>query len=204
MLMVRDIMTKDVVTVSPETTVRDAMELLASRHISGAPVMSDHKLAGVISASDLMSFVASLPGVPVAHEEDTFSELSDETPSVELEAEAENVASAAYFSDMWEDAGADAVERFATIDSPEWDVLDEHSVSEAMTRALITVPPTASVASTADLMRAKQIHRVLVTDKGALLGIVTRTDVSNAAAENRLSARTYVFNRDRDFRDDEA
>ena len=43
MLRLRDIMTTDVVTVSPESTIREAMELFASRHISGAPVVAGNR-----------------------------------------------------------------------------------------------------------------------------------------------------------------
>ena len=39
-LRLRDIMTTDALTVTPETTVREAMELLARHHVSGAPVVS--------------------------------------------------------------------------------------------------------------------------------------------------------------------
>ena len=38
MLKVSEIMTKQVVTVEPETTLRDAAELLSAKHIGGAPV----------------------------------------------------------------------------------------------------------------------------------------------------------------------
>ena len=51
MLALRDIMTADVVTVSPQTTLREAMELLAQRHLSGAPVVSGGELVGVVSAT---------------------------------------------------------------------------------------------------------------------------------------------------------
>jgi len=39
MLRLRDIMTTDALTVTPETTVREAMELLARHHVSDAPVV---------------------------------------------------------------------------------------------------------------------------------------------------------------------
>src|SRR5690606_28747092 len=57
MLKLRDIMTRDVTTLSPDLPLRDAMELLVSEHLSGAPVVSDGKLVGVISASDLLSSI---------------------------------------------------------------------------------------------------------------------------------------------------
>ncbi len=50
-----DIMTTDVVTVSPETSVYEAAQLLLGRRISALPVLnSDGRLVGLISESDLM------------------------------------------------------------------------------------------------------------------------------------------------------
>jgi CBS domain-containing protein len=49
-----DIMTHDVITVSPETSVYEAAELLITRRISALPVLNaDGRLAGIISESDL-------------------------------------------------------------------------------------------------------------------------------------------------------
>src|SRR4051812_29748529 len=71
MLQLRDIMTTDVVTVTPETTIREAMELLAARHVSGAPVVNERELVGVVTATDLIALAASLSGTPTAHDDDT-------------------------------------------------------------------------------------------------------------------------------------
>lgn len=64
MTRVRDIMTSTVVTVSPGQTIRETAELLATRHISGAPVVEHGKVVGLITATDILEFVADLPGVP--------------------------------------------------------------------------------------------------------------------------------------------
>ncbi len=40
MLRLRDIMTTELVTVAPELSLRDAMELLVTSHVSGAPVVA--------------------------------------------------------------------------------------------------------------------------------------------------------------------
>ena len=68
MLRLRDIMTTDVLTVTPEPSVREALELLGMRHVSGAPVVSGGTLLGVVTGTDLMNFVAALPGVPTERE----------------------------------------------------------------------------------------------------------------------------------------
>ena len=60
MLKLRDIMTRDVVSATPDMTIRDAMQLLSERHLSGAPVVDGGKVVGVFSASDLLGFLADL------------------------------------------------------------------------------------------------------------------------------------------------
>ena len=51
----RDIMTTKVVTVSPDTPVRDVAALMIEKHISGVPVLNDTGvLVGVISEGDLL------------------------------------------------------------------------------------------------------------------------------------------------------
>jgi CBS domain-containing protein len=54
-MKIRDVMTEDVVTVSPETPLKEVARLLAEWKISGAPVVgSDGNVLGVISESDIL------------------------------------------------------------------------------------------------------------------------------------------------------
>lgn len=51
----RDLMTTNVVTVKPDTKVRDVAALMLEKHISGVPVLDDNgKLVGMISEGDLL------------------------------------------------------------------------------------------------------------------------------------------------------
>jgi CBS domain-containing protein len=192
-------MSTDVVTVTPETTIREAMEVLAKRHMSGAPVVSGEELVGIVTANDLMAFTAAIPGVPTEREtRDEWIELAQ--PSVADEVEAEAEPSGAYFADLWEDAGADVAERFADIASPEWNALEEHDVSEVMTHApLSTLSPDDEAETAADVMRRNSIHRVLVTEGDRLVGVVSSLDIARAAADHKFHTRTYVFNPDPEF-----
>jgi CBS domain-containing protein len=189
MLRLRDIMTTDVVTVGPELTIRDAMALFATRHVSGAPVVASGKVIGVISATDLMEFTASLPGVPAERSE---SAADDDWTRVDEEVPDEDVPMA-YFADKWDDAGADVSERMIEVSGPEWNALEEHTVAEAMTRSLFSLSPDTPVELAADRMRGIGVHRVLVMQDDALLGIVTTKDISDAVADHKLTAHRYVF-----------
>jgi len=55
-MRVAELMTTDVLTVSPETPLKDVAELLAARGISGAPVVDDAgRLLGVVSEADILA-----------------------------------------------------------------------------------------------------------------------------------------------------
>jgi len=52
---VADVMSRDVITVQPQTPLNQAIQILAERRITGLPVVDDTgKLVGVISETDLM------------------------------------------------------------------------------------------------------------------------------------------------------
>jgi CBS domain-containing protein len=50
----RDVMTTEVVSVGPETTVREIASLLLQRRISAVPVLEGTRLIGIVSEGDLM------------------------------------------------------------------------------------------------------------------------------------------------------
>jgi CBS domain-containing protein len=55
MLYARDIMTKEVLTVSPETSISELSKILENRQIGGLPVVEKGgRLVGVITQSDLV------------------------------------------------------------------------------------------------------------------------------------------------------
>lgn len=66
MLKVKDLMTRDLLTLAPNTTIREAAEILATEHVSGAPVVHNGRPLGMVSARDLLEFIAALPAEPEA------------------------------------------------------------------------------------------------------------------------------------------
>lgn len=115
-LPVTDVMTADVLTVTAETTVEEAVSLLSRHGISGAPVVdADGRLIGLLDDDDLIVSEARLhaptvveilgayfplPGERHRFDEDvrhalggTVGELMDaDPPSVGLDATVEDVA----------------------------------------------------------------------------------------------------------------
>jgi CBS domain-containing protein len=61
MLQARDIMTTEVITVTPETLVSDLAQTLAGKKIGGVPVVdTDGVLVGIVTQSDLVDRVQEL------------------------------------------------------------------------------------------------------------------------------------------------
>ena len=60
MLRVTDIMTTDVATATPDTTLREAVAILADNHVGGVPVLRGDKVVGVFSAADLLAYLTDL------------------------------------------------------------------------------------------------------------------------------------------------
>ena len=192
MLKLRDIMTREVLTLGAEDSLRDAVDALAGRHLGGAPVVSGNAVVGVVSMTNLLDFQASTPPVPREREDQLEWGDFEEEPR---EWETEDEPPGTFFTELWSDAGAETSERFAAVRTSEWDLLAEHTVSEVMDRELHALPPDAAVEVAADAMRRLGVHRVLVMEGGVLLGIVTTMDITRAVADHRLVIRQYVFDR---------
>ena len=192
MLRLRDIMTRDVVTIPPDVSVREGMDLLTRHHISGAPVSANGRIVGVVSLTDLAELAAASPGVPTERPElAEWGAFEDEVP------DNDDAPPGAYFAEWWDNAGADVAERVGTTMGPEWNALEEHTIDEAMSRVIADLPSDTPVDEAAGFMRERGIHRVLVMDEGRLVGVVSTTDISDAVADHQLTTNVYVFDSSR-------
>ena len=66
---VRDIMTRDVKTVSPDSTVKDAAQLLKSKDFGSLPIVEGRKVVGVLTDRDIAIRVVAegrAPSAPAA------------------------------------------------------------------------------------------------------------------------------------------
>jgi Zn-dependent protease/CBS domain-containing protein len=114
-ILVKDIMTKDVVSVSPSMTVEQLLQFMFEKRHMGYPVMDRDSLKGVVTFAD--------------------------------------------------------VHRIPNLDRP------VALVSDIMTKEVITVPPSAQASDVLKLISSRNIGRVMVVDNGALVGILSRTDL---------------------------
>lgn len=182
MLRVRDLMTEDLVTITPTTTLREAAEAMAEDHVSGLPVVEAGEAVGVISATDILSFAADAPGTEIDRGRDTGLEQVPEDRQWEEGADVP----AGYFTRQWEEETYSFGEMLPDTDRPEWNVLEEHQAAEVMTRSLHTISAEEGVQEAARAMLDARIHRLLVVEDGRLLGVLSTTDVMEAVAERGL------------------
>jgi len=144
----RDLMTRSVVSVGPDTPLIDVYRLFVSEQIHGAPVVDDEELLiGVISSSDLLR--------AADEERDTAISSSD------------------YLRDLVEFSGPDWGRGLTDFQNR----LAALTVADVMTPTAVTVRPDAPIAEVARVLRQHQVHRVWVEDEGRVCGVISTFDL---------------------------
>jgi CBS domain-containing protein len=143
-----DIMQRDMLTVAPNDTLRDALALMTENHVTGLPVMDGKsRCIGLITASDILGF-----------EEEHAEESTDDGMLQHFNPEISR----------WESVPISAfgLEEFGDV-----------RVEEVMTRDLISVDRNTPLKKVACKMLDNDVHRVLVMDdKFNLYGIISSFD----------------------------
>jgi CBS domain-containing protein len=189
MLTVRDIMTKDVVTFSPETTIREAIEGLTVGHLSGAPVLAGKRVVGVVSLTDLLSLIVTAPEAESSEESETVAEAWEESETEEMSEDDMNAVLSDDMLDEWVQ-NSDGMVDDASPDTKS--LIDQHTVEEAMTREVISVKPGASVKKAAVIMQQHGIHRLLVMEGKTLQGIVSALDIARTVSERGVAGESGI------------
>jgi CBS domain-containing protein len=142
-MKVREIMTENVLTVSPDTPLTVVAARLLEYGVSGFPVVDeDGRVIGVVSETDILYKERSVPerdGLV-----DWLTHYPDDPPTAKLAA---------------------------------------RTAREAMSTPAVTIVPERHVSDAAALMLDLRIDRLPVVIGGLLAGIVTRTDIVRAFAE---------------------
>ena len=59
---VSEVMTKDPITVTPDTTIEEAAVIMRDNQISGLPVVEDGKVVGIVTETDIFDMLVKLLG----------------------------------------------------------------------------------------------------------------------------------------------
>lgn len=182
MLRVGDIMQRDVLVVSPETTVRELTRLLTAKGISGVPVVaSSGEVVGVVSSTDVVR-LASEEGEVRLSDARWIAGPAHAGREAEGEEESDGGSDAlsgyflpeeeAFVTERWENQWEEAA-------------LDEFTVGDIMTPVSFSIGPEATVTELAQFLVRGRIHRAVVSQDDRLVGIVTTMDVLRAVADQR-------------------
>ena len=148
----KDLMTTDVKTVEADWPIDRVAQFLVDHSISGAPVVDDGQLVGVISLTDLARHSSSAG--------DAVSERPTAYYRHELEGD---------FSE--ED-----------LDNLHLTECDETTAEHVMTPQVYDVNEHTSIQQVAQVMHRGGIHRVFVTRDGEVQGIITALDMLKVVA----------------------
>jgi acetoin utilization protein AcuB len=62
-IKVKELMTKNVITVAPETTIEEAAQIMRDKKIGGLPVLENTKLVGIITETDIFGIFLEVMGM---------------------------------------------------------------------------------------------------------------------------------------------
>lgn len=66
-MRVADVMTKDLITVTPETTIEEVMEIFADKRVRHLPVMVNDEMVGLVSIGDISRWIADAHRTEAEH-----------------------------------------------------------------------------------------------------------------------------------------
>ena len=187
--MTKEIMSNDVVTITPETSLDDAARIMGDKHIGSLIVMKYHTPVGIVTERDLLSKVLAL-GLFLKNEK-VEAVMSYPLAGVSVTAKIKEVAQL-----MISKKGRLAVFDAGTLvgiitasdlikslpDVPETEV----KVEDFMTKEVVTADEETSVIKIAKIMGAQRIGSVIITRKEEPFGIFTERDLlSNFLAKGK-------------------
>jgi len=147
-----DLMTTDVKTVDADWPIDRVARFLTDHDISGAPVVDDGQLVGVISLTD------------VARYNGTAGNPASEQPAAFYRTELENKYAEEDLNDLRVSQGSDT------------------TAEHVMTPQVYDVNEHTSVQQVAQVMHRSGIHRVFVTADGQIRGVITALDMLKVVA----------------------
>ena len=148
-MRVRDVMSADVVTLAPTTTLREAAITLADESVGGCPVVDDQgRMVGMLSEVDILEA------------------LKTQNKELRMLMPPEITFGISFVEVIKE---REALAAFKEI--------ERTLVRDVMATAVHAVSPDDHVEKAIRLMVEHKVHRIPVLEGGRLVGILTRGDV---------------------------
>jgi len=147
-------MTKNLITFKPDDSLHRALEVFTERGISGAPVVKDGKLIGLITELDIIKVI------------DIY------TPKVHF-------TSMPHFFLVL--AGLKNRKKAAELKKKVM-AASKLKIEDFMTKEPVTIDEDAYIMEAARIVDTYKVNRIPVMKRGKLTGIITRNDIINAVA----------------------
>jgi predicted transcriptional regulator len=158
-LQVADVMRKDVLCLSPGMPLTELEGWLLEERVGGAPVVEDGRLVGLVSRSDLVRRLV-LESTLAASALDTVAGPAEDPARV---------------------SG-----RIASAVASRWQRLQ---VADVMIHDVVTVERDAPVEKAARLLVERHIHRLVVTERGRVVGLLSSLDLVRLLAGSEPDRR---------------
>jgi predicted transcriptional regulator len=146
---VLETMSKTILTVYEGWSIRRLSQFFLKHHISGAPVIAaDDELVGVVTQSDIIRFESCDP------DEQHIKKLIQE-----------------YCGPFGQEANSAEITRIQQRAN------EYCTVNSIMTNNVLSIDMSSNLDQAYKLMVSKNIHRLFVTQKGLLIGVITAMDI---------------------------
>ena len=163
-MRVKDLMTRDVITFQPDATLHMALETFTNMNISGAPVVKNGKIIGLVTELDIIKvldiYMPKIHFTSMPHFFLVLAGLKSRSKTAELK---KKVMAASKIS-----------------------------VEDFMTQQPVVIDKEADVMEAARLIDTYKVNRLPVVEHGKVVGILTRNDIIKAVArlDGELLKRT--------------
>lgn len=158
MVKVREVMSSPVMSITPDTLVKDAAAMLAERNVSGVPVVENDRVVGVFSEIDVLRSIKT-----------TKKDLRLVFPSI-------SSLGIAFQEEVTQREILEAYEEIGNT-----------PVRDVMSKDVVTVAPEIALNEAIVMMVERKIQRLPVVEGEKLVGILTRGDIIRGLAKERAS-----------------
>ncbi len=176
---VERIMTRDVVTISPETPLADAARLMVSRYIHRVFVVENGVPLGVLSARDLMKVLEeNRSQIPVRdYMTSPVFTIRDEEPLDEAvrRLDRAHVSGLVVVEEGWPVGVFGKMEALDARDLP-----GDTAIGDVMNPRVLVLPSSTSLHRAAGQARALGVRRVVLQDGSGIVGILSGLDFARA------------------------
>lgn len=156
-ILAKEIMTTPVITVTADTPLKKAAEILDENSFSGMPVVDDEDVVvGIISETDMLRYTQQIIGQPLRDPHRVFTK-SQEVLHVDITHR-----------------GIEVIELVAAT-----------KVETLMTTEVISASEDTPLFEVVRMMQENEVNRIpVVNEKNQIKGIITRGDIVTAMVKN--------------------